>query len=162
MELLSIVNNQDEVIGEATRPDVYANKHRHRIVHVLVFNDQNQMLLQKRSPNLGYCPNHWSTAVGGHVGHGETYEEAAKRECVEEIGVLLPLTFFAKDAYQSTSTNHDKFLTTFRATFNGPFNPDPAEVSAVDFFSIEEIRAMIARGEKFHPELLYLLNKYFF
>lgn len=162
MEMLSIVNDNDEVIGEATRPDIYANKYRHRIAHVLVFNDQKQMLLQKRSANLSYCPDHWSTAVGGHVAHGETYEDAAKRECTEEIGVTLPLTFFAKDDYESTDAHHAKFLCTFTASFNGPFNPDPNEVSAVGFFSIEEIKAKVAQGEKFHPELLYLLKKYYF
>ncbi len=161
MEILSIVNDKDEVIGEAARPDIYAGNHLHRIAHVLVFNDQGEMALQKRSANLRFCPDHWSTAVGGHVLAGETYENAAAREFQEELGVSAPLEFLAKDFYQPEGSIH-KFMTTFTATFNGPFNPDPNEVSEVDFFPIAEIKAKVDRGEKFHPELLYLLKKYYF
>jgi hypothetical protein len=30
------------------------------------------------------------------------------------------------------------------------------------FFAIEKINEMVEKGEKFHPELLFLLRKYFF
>ena len=57
---------------------------------------------------------------------------------------------------------HYKFLTTFKSTFNGPFHPDLKDVEKIDFFTIEQIKKMVRRGEKFHPELLFLLKKYFF
>lgn len=160
MEMISIVNEQDEVIGQASQAEIYANYYTHRIVHIFIFNDRGEMAPQKRSLHMTYCPDHWCTAVAGHVDAGETYEAAALRECQEELGITIPITFLAKDFYQPKNYVH-KFLATFTATFNGPFNLNPFEVSEIDFFPISEIKQKIKNGEKFHPELLYLLQKYY-
>lgn len=161
MEILPIVNDQDEVIGQTTEAELYANNYLHRIVHVLIFNDRGEMALQKRSTHERYCPDHWSTAVGGHVHLDETYEAAAEREFKEELGVIAPFEFMAKDFYQPEGEIH-KFLTTFRAHYNGPFNVNQDEVSEITYFPIAEIKQKVEQGEKFHPELLYLLKKYYF
>ena len=36
-----------------------------------------------------------------------------------------------------------------------------AKVEKVEFFSLDKIQEMINDGEKFHPELLFLLEKHF-
>jgi isopentenyldiphosphate isomerase len=161
MEYLNIVNKKDEVIGVASKEDVYKRSLCHRIVHVLIFNDKNEMALQRRSDNVSFCPNHWSTAVGGHVQSKEKNEEAALREYKEELGVSSRLEFFSKDYYEAKGTPN-KFLLTFKTIYNGPFYPDKSVVKQVDFFTIKRIREMIKNKEKFHPELLFLLRKYFF
>lgn len=45
MEYLDIVDDEDNVINQATREEAYAKRLSHRIVHVLVFNDKGEMLL---------------------------------------------------------------------------------------------------------------------
>lgn len=160
MEILDIVNPYDEVIGKASRDEVYEKLLPHRIVHVLIFNDDKEMALQLRSKTVSFCPNHWSTAVGGHVQSGENYEEAAIREYEEELGIKSVLTFFDKVIYE-VENKPKKFLTIFTSTFNGPFSKNPSDVEKVEFFPLDTIRTMIKNGEKFHPELLFLLQKYF-
>jgi isopentenyldiphosphate isomerase len=160
MEFLDIVDKNDNVIGRASRDDIYKKFLCHRIAHVLIFNDAGKMVLQKRSVNVSFCPNHWSTAVGGHVQAGETYEEAALREYKEELGAISKLEIINKDFYTAPN-KPDKFFTTFKTIFNGPFNPDPEAVSEVNAFEIEEIKRMMETDEKFHPELLFILKKYF-
>lgn len=161
MEILDIVNEQDEVIGQAERGEVYANKYPHRIVHVLIFNDRGEMAMQLRSEHVSFCPHYWSTTVGGHVQAGETYEEAALREYQEELGMQTPIEFFQKDFYQEPEGRHlQKFLVTYKAQYNGPFNPDPEAVERVEFFAMDEIKRMIEAGEKIHPELLFLIKKH--
>ena len=160
MEILDIVNQKDEVIGQAERKEVYAHKYLHRIVHVLIFNDQGEMAMQLRSAHVAYCPRHWSTTVGGHVQVGEDYKTAALREYQEELGIQTDIELFKKDFYQGDG-GISKFLTTYKTTFNGPFNPDPEVVEDVGFFSLDQIKEKIQNGEKFHPELLFLLKKYF-
>ena len=91
MEILDIVDQNDNIIGQAPKDDAYENKLGHRIVHVLIFNDQKKMVLQLRSANVSFCPLHWSTAVGGHVQAGETYEQAAIREYEEELNLASKL-----------------------------------------------------------------------
>ena len=161
MEILDIVDQNDNIIGQAPKDDAYENKLGHRIVHVLIFNDQKKIVLQLRSANVSFCPLHWSTTVGGHVQAGETYEQAAIREYEEELCTKSKLEILGKDLYQ-VKNRPDKFLMTFTSTFNGPFNPDQKVVEKVDFFSLPEIKTMIENKEKFHPELLFILKKYFF
>ncbi|MBU1178514.1 NUDIX domain-containing protein [Patescibacteria group bacterium] len=161
MEILDIVNRKDEVIGNASKDEVYEKSLCHRIVHVLIFNDKNKMALQLRSAKVSFCPQHWSTAVGGHVKSGESCQAAAIREYDEELGTKSELAEFSKDYYEAEETP-SKFLITFKSIFNGPFDPDLAVVEKVSFFPMEKIKEMAENGEKFHPELLFLLNKYFF
>lgn len=158
-ELMDVVNERDEVIGEATRKEVYQKSLRHRIVHVLVFNGRGEMLLQKRAAYLPFCPGCWSTSVGGHVRSGETYEQAAMREYREELCATSRIEFFSKDLYVAPGSP-PKFVVAFKAVSDGPFSAGE-DVESVGFFPLERIRAMVEEGQKFHPELLFLLKKYF-
>ena len=66
-----------------------------------------------------------------------------------------------KDIYQKPETNLRKIIGSFTANYDGNFYIDGHEVEAIKFFSMEEIRKMVKNGEKFHPEFLFLLEKYF-
>ena len=162
MEYIDIVDENDNVIGKAEKKEIYEKSFTHRIVHVLVFNDKGEMLLQYRDKNHSYCPHHWSTSVGGHVQSGENYEAGAIREYKEELGCLTKIKFFAKDFYKDSLPNRPcKFIVTFKTINNGPFNIEKRAIEKVCFFPIKEIQKMINNKEKFHPELLFLLKKYF-
>ena len=53
------------------------------------------------------------------------------------------------------------FAAFFKGKYDGEFDIDPNEVSKVQFFTKDGINNMINNGEKFHPECLFVLNKYF-
>ncbi len=163
IEYLDVVNDQDKVIGKASYGDIYKKLLPHRIVHILVFNKKGEMLLQLRAQNRSFCPLHWSTSAGGHIRSGESPKQAAKRELAEELGVKLPLKFSYKDFYvnqQPYEIGLKEFLTTFTVKSNGRFKIG-LEVDRINFFTLNEIQQMIIRKEKFHPELLFLLQKHF-
>lgn len=161
MELMDFVDENDVVIGQAPRTDIYANRLRHRIAHVLVFNDQGKMALQLRGPEVSFSPNHWSTAAGGHVHAGEDFLAAARREMEEEIGITPELEFLYKELYYNQTQNSPKFLGFFQTIHNGPFKLHPIEVAEMKFFSLPEIQQMVSEGALFHPELLFVLEKHF-
>ena len=50
---------------------------------VLIFDDQNRVLLTQRADDSTWC------VPGGSMELGETPEEAAKRECYEETGIIV-------------------------------------------------------------------------
>jgi 8-oxo-dGTP pyrophosphatase MutT (NUDIX family) len=55
----------------------------------IIVNNDNQILLLKRNPNIEqWQPGKWAL-VGGSVEEGETPEEACKREIKEEIGLNI-------------------------------------------------------------------------
>lgn len=158
--MLDVVNDMDEVIGKVAYEEVYKKLLFHRIVHILIFNTQGKLALQKRSKTKEYLPGYWSTSVGGHVQSGESYEEAALREYEEELGTTTPLKLIFKDAFQNEDDKHMKFIATFSTQYNGPFMANPEEVEYVEYFSLGEIKKMIQNGDKFHPELLYILKRH--
>lgn len=160
IEFLDVVDNDDKVIGKEPVNIIYERLLPHRIVHVLIFDHNGNMALQLRGDKCRFCPKHWSTAVGGHVQSGETYEEGALREYEEELGARSNLEFFSKDIYQAEG-KPVKFLVTFKTIYEGQFRLEEGKVDKVEFFNIEQIRLMINKGEKFHPELLFLLKKHF-
>jgi len=157
---MDVVNKDDEIIGKASKREIYEKKLLHRIVHVMIFNRNGEMLLQMRG-NVSYCPFHWSTSVGGHVRSGESCRDAALREYKEELGTNSKIELFSKDFFKGTQ-GPDKFLYTFKSVYDGPFNTDQKDVEKIGFFKIKGIEKMIENGERFHPELLFLLRKHFF
>jgi len=171
MEFIDVINEDDEVVGKAPKNEIYEKKLLHRIVHIFVFNDKGEMALQLQSINKKFCPQHWCTSAAGHVRSGETVEHAALRELEEEIGIRQKINFSYKDLYEYHSSvlqgrypaqnGLRKILVSFKTVFNGPFKINPFEVEKVEFFNLGEIQNMIDDGEKFHPELLFLLKKHF-
>ena len=159
MEFLDVVNNSDEVVGQASIKDIYSRNLTHRIVHVFVLDSHRRIALQLRSKNKAFLPEHWCTSAGGHVSAGESYEKAALREMSEEIGITTKLYLLGKDLYVN-SYSPVKFLMTFTVRYNGPFSIND-EVEKVQFFTIDEIRTLMENGAQIHPELRFLLEKYF-
>ena len=88
-EIFDIVNDRDEVIGQLPRRIVHADGHKHRAVHVLIFNSRGQVFLQKRSMSKDTFPGAWDSSASGHLDHGEDYDACAVREVREELGVAL-------------------------------------------------------------------------
>ena len=87
-EIFDVVNERDEVQGQATRKEVHENKLLHRAVHILVFSKKtHDCLLQKRSAYKDKHPGVWDSSAAGHLDAGESYEQAAVRELKEELGI---------------------------------------------------------------------------
>lgn len=161
-EIIDIIDERNKVIGRCTKEKIYSKKHLHRIVHVLIFNNKGELLLQLRSKNKSYLPEYWGTSVGGHTMSGETSRDAAIRETQEELGIELKLKPFGKNWFDSVDEiGLGKLLVTFKANSNGPFRLFKDEVEKVKFFSIDKIKQMISTGKKIHPELKFLIEKYY-
>ncbi|MFN5579281.1 MAG: 16S rRNA (adenine(1518)-N(6)/adenine(1519)-N(6))-dimethyltransferase RsmA, partial [Akkermansiaceae bacterium] len=86
-EIFDVVDDNDVPVGKATRAEVHAKNLIHRAVHVLVFNRNGDLWLQKRSLAKDKNPGVWDSSVSGHLDAEEDYLTAAIRELGEEIGV---------------------------------------------------------------------------
>jgi len=146
-EQLEIVNEKGEVIGRAPRSVIHGNPALiHRVVHVLVFDSGNRLLLQKRSMNKDVAPGRWDTSVGGHVGAGEELSLSAQRETEEELGITGAEIQFLY-SYIHTNPYETELVTTYRCTYSGDnirFNSE--EIDEVRFWSLEEIKEVMGKG----------------
>ncbi len=91
-ELLDVVNEDDHVIGQIARKELSRDSNAIvRLVGVQVFR-QGKALFQLRQSSKQLYPSHWTLSATGHVSAGEGYDDAAKRELVEEVGIHDPIT----------------------------------------------------------------------
>lgn len=89
---LDVVNEQDEVIGQALRSEIHAKGLWHREVGVYFVTPDKQAIFQIRGAAVDRNPNKASATAGGHVELGMSYEEAALAEMFEETGVQANIT----------------------------------------------------------------------
>ncbi len=134
-EIFDVVDENDEVVGTATRQAVHAEQLKHRSVHILVENSAGEVFLQKRSQWKDVCPGKWDSSAAGHLDAGETYRQAAAREVVEELGVEVPLERVGRLA-ASEQTGWE-FVEVYSGIHEGPFRLPPAEIEAGEFFCRE-------------------------
>ncbi len=152
-EILDIVDSNDVVIGKASRNEVYDKKLTHRIVHVFVINDNNEVYLQKRSDEVSYMPGAWCTSAGGHVLSGETYEQAARRELDEELGIKPNILFSVGSKFVFRIADQDRFIRVFVTLASDIPTQSNKEVSGGEFLAKEKAEQIIKSGEKIHPQL---------
>ncbi len=86
-EMLDIVDENDEVrSGSPARRGDHAGL-RHRCVFIEARDAEGRIFVHRRTATKLVFPSHYDMFVGGVVGAGESYEEAALREAEEELGV---------------------------------------------------------------------------
>jgi isopentenyldiphosphate isomerase len=151
-EVFDVVNDRDEVIGQATRRETHARRLWHRAVHALAFDASGRVFLQKRSHLKDTSPGCWDSSCSGHLDSGETYDVAVVRELGEEIGLtvtpehgLTPL--FKVEARAETGW---EFVWVYRLQSEGPFTLHPAEIERGEWFSPDEVsRGIVERPREF-------------
>ena len=63
----------------------------HLQVHVCIFNEQGEMLIQQRQSTKRWYAGLWDYSVGGSAVAGDTSLAAAERETLEELGLRVSL-----------------------------------------------------------------------
>ena len=147
-ERFDVVDEQNRVIGQASRHEVHTRKLLHRAVHIFVFNRAGELFLQRRSRWKDVHPLRWDSSAAGHLNAGDDYDETAARELTEELGIEAAVTPIGEvPACEGTGWEFVRF---YRAAHEGPFRLPPAEIESGDWFTIEQLdRWIAARPEDF-------------
>jgi len=149
-EMFDTVDENDRVLGPEPREKVHVNNLRHRAVHILITNAAGELFLQKRSIWKDKHPGRWDSSTAGHVDAGETYEYAARRELLEEIGIACQVEPIGR--LPCSAQTGWEFIAVFRGTHEGPFRLAPLELETGAFFPLATVRAWLERTpEDFSP-----------
>lgn len=156
-ELGDVLDGGGRVIGVVTRAEMRRRKLPHRCVYLLVFNSRRQLFVHLRTPTKDVYPSHRDVAVGGVVAAGESWDEAARREGREELGVELQAEPLFPFRFVDDRTDAHGMV--YRVVHDGPFLLQPEEVVRGEFHGVEEALACSAR-EPFCPDGLAVLQEY--
>ena len=143
-EIFDVVNERDEVVGQAPRCEVHRLGLQHRAVHVLVFNARGEVFLQKRSMRKDTAPGAWDSSASGHLDQGEAYDACAVRELREELGVglaIAPRRLFKIDSCAETGF---EFCWVYHGNHEGPFALHPEEIERGGWFEPGRVDAWMA------------------
>lgn len=156
-ELVTIVNEKNEVVGALSRAEMRRKRLPHRAVYILVFNRKHELFVQKRTDTKDIYPSYYDIAAGGVVLSGESWEQAAERELLEELGIradLAPLFDF-----HHVTANNDVWGRAYMCFHEGPFVLQPEEMTAGEFMNLQDI-PVLAQNLPFTPDGMVLLKRF--
>ncbi|MVO89649.1 NUDIX domain-containing protein [Streptomyces sp. p1417] len=143
-EILDVVDEHDTVVAQVPRGDVYARGLRHRCVFVEARDAEGRVFVHRRTPTKLVFPSLYDMFVGGVVGAGESYDDAALREAEEELGVTglprpVPLFTFLYD----DGAGRSWWSAVYEVRCPRPVDPQAEEVAWHGFLSDEELAARV-------------------
>lgn len=164
-EYLDLVDQNDQVIGQKKRSEVYAEGYHNfgfRVVNLFVVNSQGQIWLPRRRQEKAHCPLHLDCSMGGHVSSGETYEQALKRETLEELNLdvdKIDLKFLG----YLTPHQHgvSAFMKVYETKMDDAPNYNPNDFFEYLWVSPQELFDRIAMGEKTKSDLPKMIKIFY-
>lgn len=144
-EILDIVDEQDQVIGQSPRGEAYAQGLRHRCVFIEARDAQGRLFVHRRTPTKLVFPSHYDMFVGGVVGAGESYHDAALREAEEELGVSgLPRPSYLFKFLYDDGAGQTWWSAVYEVRCELPVSPQVSEVAWYGFLPEAEVERRLA------------------
>lgn len=144
MEEVILVNEQDEPVGTMEKLAAHQKPHLHRAFSVFLFNNKNKMLLQQRAFSKYHSGGLWTNTCCSHPRPAEDSFDAAHRRLREEMGIetvnISKAFEFVYDATFDNGLYEHEYDHVFTGIYDGSIVPNPAEVAAYCFKSIDEIK----------------------
>lgn len=154
-ESIDIVDEDNNIIGESDVATAHVQGLRHRIAGVFVFDTDGDLYLQ-----TGNKYGKYDLSAGGHVRQGESYEDAAKREMLEEIGLEVSIQLVSIFLPADARLNH--FWAIYAATtpMDWRFKPTK-EVWSLEKMKLDDVITSIKQEpEKFTHGFINALREY--
>lgn len=146
MQELILVNEQDVPIGVMEKMEAHQKGLLHRALSVFLFDHSGNMLLQQRADSKYHSPGLWTNACCSHPMPGEDTLSAAHRRVQQELGIAAPLKSAFQFTYRSGFDNgliEHEYDHVFVGQYEGAFHPDPLEVKAITYESMETVRTSL-------------------
>ena len=130
--------------------DMLKSNEYHLCIHVCLLNSKGKMLIQKRKNDKKDDPGKWDFSARGSVLKDETSQEGAKREVLEELGLVVDFTDRKPDfTNKPPNVIDDYYIITMDIELNNVIIQEE-ELDRVMWASKEEIIEMMNNGEFVH------------
>ena len=173
MELLDIVDENNNLTGEfVDREIVHSQGLLHREVGVIILNENNEILLEKRASTKKQSPNKWGLCAG-HIEAGDIPENAILREVKEEIGIditkkeLKFLEVFRRDKKFNNGQHNNTYIYIYIYRTNKKvedYTIQIEELSEVKYFPVDVVEKALEENNSDYafydePYIKEILNK---
>jgi isopentenyl-diphosphate Delta-isomerase len=155
-EQLILVDELDREVGFKAKTDCHLGKGTlHRAFSIFVFNRNNELLLQQRSPSKMLWPNFWSNTCCSHPRRGESMDVAVSRRLTQELGFDCPLEFLYKFKYRAEfgaiGAEHE-YCWVYYGRYDGRVDVNVNEIAAWRHIGVEALeRELAAAPDTFTP-----------
>lgn len=148
MEKWDLYDQYRQKIGkQATRGDEFEKGEFHNVIHVCIFNSKGEMLIQQRQPFKQGWSNLWDITCGGSAVAGDTSQQAASRELLEELGIHYNFDNMRPQFTINFERGFDDYYLIELDVDLSELTLQPEEVQAVKWASQEVILEMMESGE---------------
>ena len=160
-----LVDENDNDIGVEEKIIAHQKKMLHRAFSIFLFNDNYEILLQKRAPNKYHSGNLWTNTCCSHPLRKISLIESAQMRLIEEMGIETNLKKIFSFIYETEFENglHEhEFDHVLFGKFNGKPILNPNEAVDYKWISISELQNEIEiNPNKFTVWLKIMVKNYF-
>jgi isopentenyldiphosphate isomerase len=155
VEFLDIVDDEDCVLGRASRQQCHEEKLTHRSVQFFIFDESGRILVNRRSSKKEFFGGQWSIVLGGHVTSGQTYYEAVIKEAKEEANISsIP---FRMGYFRKRLPQESENVMVYGFNANGSLKLLEDEIEHGQYMSYEDAMKKVEEDE-FIPETRDLIS----
>lgn len=162
-ELMDVVDQYDNVIGQKQRSALYAENSRNcRAINAFLVNSRGEIWIPRRTAQKQLFPLHLDMSCAGHVKSGESYDEALAREVQEELTLDIDQIRWSLLGHLSPYTNKvSMFMQVYELHSDETPHWNPADFVEAYWLRAEEIQQKIRTGELVKGDLPLLIEKFY-
>ena len=163
MTKVILVDKRNRKIGEMEKMKAHRKGLLHRAFSILIFNDNLELLLQKRNKRKYHSGGLWTNTVCSHPRLGETTLQAAHRRLREEMGFdckLKKLFCFIYQANLDKGLIEHEYDCVFLGKYFGPIKPNKREAEDILWVDFSKLKRDIKKNpQKYTVWFRILMNK---
>ena len=154
-DFVVLVNKNDKKIGLMPKMEAHKKGALHRAFSVFIFNNKNELMIQKRNINKYHSPGLWANTCCSHQKDGESNISAGKRRLLEEMGFCVELNEIGSFIYNVGVDNGliehelDYILV---GKYNGNVKINSDEVDNWKWMSLDNIKDDVRKRSKNYTE----------
>ncbi len=153
MECVVLLDESGRATGVADKLNVHHGATPlHLAFSCYVFNEAGQFLLTRRAESKRTFPGVWTNSCCGHPAPGEAAVDAVRRRVAQELGITLTdvVLLLPRFRYRAEMDGvvENEMCPVYAARFDGPLDPDPAEIAEVTWVDWADFREGLRTGRQ--------------
>jgi len=146
-----LVDIFDNEIGVETKENAHKSPMLHRAFSIFIYNNKNEVLIQKRASHKYHSPSLWANTCCSHPKKGENIKESAIERLKDEVGIEADIdelySFIYISKYKDNLYEYE-LDHVFIGEYNGDFILNEEEASEAKWISLEDLSSDLVKNPR--------------